>query len=286
MQRVCPHAPGRRVRPVLPRNPIAGTPRFMSESTPARPAAGQHGEQELPRIDVSERGAPRDGQPQVMDRRLFMQLLVWSSAAADPAAVAAQIGAALQAKGVGAVVYEDVNDPRGIGLLTWGEDPAVFVEAVRPALQRIEPAALTLRPELTMLGRTYSTGYEQDLEHWLIRRPAETALNPEWPWAVWYPLRRSGAFSRLEGREQGGILREHATIGRAYGGQNLAHDIRLACHGLDARDNEFVIGLVGHDLHPLSHIVQSMRKTRQTSEFISQMGPFFVGRVAHRSPGR
>jgi chlorite dismutase len=78
-------------------------------------------------------------------------------------------------------------------------------------------------------------------------------------------------------------LREHATIGRAYGEQDLAHDVRLACHGLDARDNEFVIGLVGKALHPLSHIVQTMRKTRQTSEFINQMGPFFVGRVAWRS---
>jgi hypothetical protein len=47
-----------------------------------------------------------------------------------------------------------------------------------------------------------------------------------------------------------------------------------------------VIGLVGKDLHPLSHIVQTMRKTRQTSEFISQMGPFFVGRATFRSPTR
>ena len=99
---------------------------------------------------------------------------------------------------------------------------------------------------------------------------------------MWYPLRRSGAFAKLEPREQAGILREHGIIGRAYGAQDLAHDVRLACHGLDARDNEFVIGLVGKDLHPLSHIVQAMRKTRQTSEFISQMGPFFIGHVAFR----
>ena len=50
-------------------------------------------------------------------------------------------------------------------------------------------------------------------------------------------------------------------------------------------DNEFVIGLVGAELHPLSHLVQSMRKTRQTSEFIAQMGPFFVGHVLARNPG-
>ena len=46
----------------------------------------------------------------------------------------------------------------------------------------------------------------------------------------------------------------------------------------------FVIGLVGRELHPLSHLVQAMRKTRQTSEFIVKMGPFFVGYVLHRVP--
>ena len=97
--------------------------------------------------------------------------------------------------------------------------------------------------------------------------------------------RRSGAFELLEGREKGGILREHATIGRAYGVQDLAHDVRLACHGLDRNDNEFVIGLVGKDLHPLSHVVQKMRGTRQTAEYIQQMGPFFVGKAVWRQAG-
>lgn len=257
----------------------------MSEPTHGRPAAGHGGGGEaLPHIDVSERGAPRDGQPQTLDRRLFMQLLVFDCAVSnDPAEVLHALGRALQAQKVGAVLYEDANDPRGIGVLTWSEDPTTFVRAVRPVLNGAEGKALRLRPELTMMGRTYSTGYEAELEYWLLRRPAETAQNPEWPWAVWYPLRRSGAFAKLDGREQGSILREHGTIGRAYGAQNLAHDIRLACHGLDARDNEFVIGLVGKELYPLSHIVQAMRKTRQTSEFISQMGPFFVGRAAFRT---
>jgi chlorite dismutase len=133
-----------------------------------------------------------------------------------------------------------------------------------------------------MLGRTYSTGFEQDLAFWLLERPVKTVLDDTCGWAVWYPLRRTGAFARLDPKEQGAILREHGAIGRAYGATNLAHDVRLACHGLDANDNEFIIGLIGGELHPLSHVVQAMRKTRQTSEFISQMGPFFVGRVAFR----
>ena len=78
---------------------------------------------------------------------------------------------------------------------------------------------------------------------------------------------------------------EHAVIGRAYGTQGLAFDVRLAYHGIDKNDNEFIIGLVGKDLHPLSHVVQTMRKTRQTAEYIANMGPFFIGRAAWRSGG-
>jgi chlorite dismutase len=135
-----------------------------------------------------------------------------------------------------------------------------------------------------MLGRSYASGYEQDLEDWLLRKPRRTAFNPEWPWAVWYPLRRTGAFAKLPHQEQGAILREHGMIGKAYGEADLAHDIRLACHGLDAHDNEFVIGLVGRELYPLSHVVQSMRKTRQTAEYMQSMGPFFVGHALWQSP--
>lgn len=134
-----------------------------------------------------------------------------------------------------------------------------------------------------MLGRTYSTGHEPDLAYVLLRRPIDNVMNPAYAWHVWYPLRRTGAFAKLEGIEQSHIMREHASLGMAYGQQELAHDIRLACHGLDAADNEFVIGLVGKELHPLSHLVQAMRKTRQTSEFIAQMGPFFVGYAKERS---
>jgi chlorite dismutase len=105
-------------------------------------------------------------------------------------------------------------------------------------------------------------------------------MNPAWPWAIWYPLRRNGAFSRLEPREQGEIIREHGAIGHKYGDADLAHDVRLACHGVDTHDNDFVIGLVGKALHPLSHLVQTMRRTVQTSQYLETLGPFFVGHAA------
>jgi chlorite dismutase len=237
-------------------------------------------------IDVREHGAPRDGVPQVLERRLYMQLLVYEADTVGGASDAARaLGESLSAQGMASVLYADVNNPAGLGLLSWTEEPKDFVEKLRPALANPRAASLRLRPDFTMLGRTYSSGFEPDLEYWLLRRPRETALDARWPWAVWYPLRRSGAFERLEGRERGGILKEHAEIGKAYGAADLAHDIRLACHGLDAKDNEFVIGLIGKDLHPLSHVVQAMRRTRQTAEFINQMGPFFVGHVVWRHGG-
>ena len=252
----------------------------MSEAAGARPAHGG-GEDEIPGVDVSEHGAKLpDGSPQTLNERLFVQLLVFDCGANVKATIDA-LASELSARSVRSVIYEDVGSPGGIGLLTYDTDPTSFVTKVRGAVNATGP--LVQRQDFTMLGRTYSQGYEKELAFWLIERPKSVMQNPEWNWAVWYPLRRSGAFAKLDPREQAGILREHAIIGRAYGGADLAHDVRLACHGLDARDNEFVVGLVGKDLHPLSHVVQAMRKTRQTSEFISQMGPFFVGHVARRT---
>ena len=237
------------------------------------------------KIDVWERTKGHGGQPvQAMNRRLFMQLVSYECGdGLDPSRAVTTLGRALDELEASAVIYADVNNPRGIAVLSWSEDPADFISKVRPAF--VAPGLTGLRslPGLTMIGRTYSTGYESDLAHWLIDRPKQTVQNADWPWAVWYPLRRSGAFEQLEDREKGGILREHAEIGMAYGQQDLAHDVRLACHGLDTNDNEFVIGLIGENLHPLSHVVQAMRKTRQTSQYIVQMGPFFVGHRAWRS---
>lgn len=238
----------------------------------------------LPHVDVNEYGGKKEGVRQSMNRRLFMELLVFDvPVGADADATAKALGEMLRAKKIPGVVYADAADPRGIGLLSWGEDPARFVREVRPLFSTELLRGVTLRPEMAMIGRSYSTGHEPDLGFVLLERPIQNVLDERYPWHVWYPLRRTGAFAKLEPIDQSHILREHAALGMAYGQQELAHDIRLACHGLDGKDNEFVIGLVGAELHPLSHLVQAMRKTRQTSEFIAQMGPFFVGYAVARS---
>lgn len=233
-------------------------------------------------VDVAERAGHHTGKPEVLHTRLFMQLLVFDCAPTlEPHVAVEQLEQRLRSARVPAVIYEDVNAPRGIGLLTWSEDPSHFVTRVRPVVLDLG-AGLVQRLDHAMIGRTYATGYEPSLTFWLLERPVNTALNDKWPWAIWYPLRRKGEFNRLEGREQAAILKEHGSIGRAYGEQDLAHDIRLACFGLDRADNDFVIGLIGKELHPLSHVVQAMRKTKQTAELMDAMGPFFVGHVARR----
>jgi chlorite dismutase len=191
----------------------------------------------------------------------------------------------LQDAGVEGVVYEDVNDPHGIAVLSLARKPEAFLDRVRPALTTGACAALTLKPEYTMLGRTYAIGYEPDLTETLVERPRRTVLNTAWRWAVWYPLRRSGRFAQLSEQEQRTILAEHGAIGMAFGAGDFAHDVRLACHGLDRDDNDFVIGLIGKDLFPLSAVVQSMRQTQQTSLYLDRLGPFFVGRAIWQHAG-
>jgi chlorite dismutase len=225
--------------------------------------------------DVSEHGRTADGGTTTLDRRLFMQLHAFGGARDTGALIAA-----LESEGVVGTLYEDVNDPTGVALLTLSEDPEAFVSRYRSFLQAPPFGDLEPRPELTMLGRTYALGYEQDLVETLVDRPRRRVLDPALPWAIWYPLRRAGSFEQLSRAEQNRILMEHGGIGMAFGRAGLGYDIRLACHGLDRADNDFVVGLLGPELHPLSVIVQRMRKTKQTSLHLERLGPFFVGRVA------
>lgn len=223
--------------------------------------------------DLSERGGVKNGEPQRSDLRLFMQLLAFGGC--FDARAAAQHLAPLSIR---TVVYEDLNDPSGIAVLAVSTEPNAFVDELRPALTRGPFSTFSQRPEFTMFGRTYALGYEPDLHETLIERPTRYVLNPDWRWGIWYPLRRSAGFAQLPADRQRTILAEHGAIGMAFGAGDYAHDIRLACHGLDRSDNDFVVGLVGRELFPLSAIVQAMRKTQQTALYLDRLGPFFVGR--------
>ena len=226
-------------------------------------------------IDIRETGAPIDGEPQFSNARLFFQLHVFEGCS-DPQSMIET----LEKSRLNAVLYDDLNCPTGIGVLFAAETPSALMTASQALLLKArEMPDLLYRSEMTMIGRTYSSGREPNLEEWLVNKPLRNVLNPDFPWAIWYPLRRKPEFYRLEHRERGRILGEHAMLGRSYAAGGHASDIRLACFGLDTNDNEFVIGLVGPELYPLSRLIQDMRQTEQTTKYIESLGPFFVGKV-------
>ncbi|MBI1877543.1 MAG: chlorite dismutase family protein [Chloroflexi bacterium] len=230
--------------------------------------------QESFQLDLSEKGKDKNGQAISLDRRLYMQLLAYGACCNTGVLVEALTQANLDG-----ALYADINDPQGIALLSIHENPDYFVTELRQLLHQPPFTTLTPKPEYTMLGRTYALGHEQDLESTLLTRPRHRVLDPEWPWAVWYPLRRVKTFETLPEQEQKVVLMEHGGIGMSFGKANLAHDIRLACHGLDKNDNDFVIALLGRELYPLSAVVQTMRKTKQTSQYLESLGPFFIGKA-------
>src|SRR6185436_16310423 len=96
-------------------------------------------------MDVRERGANQ----QLSERRLWMQLQVFGGCAdAKP------LVRALESSGCEAVLYHDLSDPRGVGVLALHEDPAFFVGPFREVLGAEPFGVLARKPELTMFGRT------------------------------------------------------------------------------------------------------------------------------------
>ena len=212
--------------------------------------------------DVRERGA----NGQTSDRRLFMQLQVLTGVAE-----AKPLVAALEASGVPGVALRRRERSAGRGRPRASPRTRRSSPASSGALLGREPfAGLTPRPELTMLGRTYASGFEPDLEDWLLapaaphRAESRVAVGHLVSAAPDGRLRAPG-----RPRSRRASCASTATIGRGYGDADLAHDVRLACHGLDTHDNDFVIGLVGRELHPLSHLSRpcaGRRRPRPTSQ--------------------
>src|SRR5215472_2867240 len=77
------------------------------------------------KVDTLERGA----NGQTSSRRLFMQLQVFGGCG-DAKALAAS----LERSQVEAVLYADLHDARGVGVLTFAEDPGFFVTRLREVL--------------------------------------------------------------------------------------------------------------------------------------------------------
>ena len=240
----------------------------MSDTPAATPESAEPGP-----LELAEKGR-RGGKEISLDRRLYMKFTAFGRCPDPHAAIKA-----LEEEGVVGALYLDANDPQGIGLMVAAEDPDYFVTRLRTLLNHRPFADFTHKAEFDMLGRTYSIGYESDLEDTLFTKPRTKLLNPDHHWAVWYPLQRAKKFQTLPADHQRRILAEHGTLAKRYGAGGHAADVRLACHGLDKNDNDFIVGLLGPRLHPLSAVVQEMRKTEQTSQYLDSLGPFFIGRV-------
>eukprot|EP00397_Hematodinium_sp_SG-2012_P014011 GEMP01014237.1.p1 GENE.GEMP01014237.1~~GEMP01014237.1.p1 ORF type:complete len:305 (+),score=88.54 GEMP01014237.1:80-994(+) len=237
-------------------------------SSPPKHAMRDH------KIQLDERGA----EGKTLDKRLYMQFNVLDAENGYAALNAESLlHTALQNKKINHVIYADTVNPSSIGVLTWSSDPTFFVDVLRPVLQEKSFAPLKFRPGWQLFGKTYTNGHEKDLEYWLMQKPVDAALNENNRFALWYPMRRNGSFYLLSPKEKCDLVLDHAAIGRAYGVAGHAADIRLNCFGIDADDNEFVVGLLGQELNSLSKVVQDMRVTRHTSQYMDKLGPFFVG---------
>ncbi|SVD97089.1 uncharacterized protein METZ01_LOCUS449943, partial [marine metagenome] len=81
------------------------------------------------KLDLRELGAPVNGQSQVSDRRLFLQLQVFSGCKNLTALIDV-----LEANEVQSVLYDDLNSPTGIGLLLIAEEPTDILTQTRQLL--------------------------------------------------------------------------------------------------------------------------------------------------------
>ena len=78
------------------------------------------------KLDLSEKGRKQDGTPIYLDKRLFMQFMAFSDCWNTN-----EIIKELEGTDMDLVLYADVNDPYGIGLLALSEDPDFFVGELR-----------------------------------------------------------------------------------------------------------------------------------------------------------
>src|SRR5207245_1076043 len=86
-------------------------------------AGGTVSSSEPTKIDVRERGADA----QLSDRRLYVQLQVFTGCLDSKPLVQA-----LESSRIEAALYQDVNDPRGVGVLALSEDPEDLELHVEP----------------------------------------------------------------------------------------------------------------------------------------------------------
>ena len=106
--------------------------------------------------DLSEKGGLKGGVPQRSDERLFMQLMAFGECR-DVQAVSQHLAGA----SMDGVVYEDLNDPQGVAVLALAQDPAYFLDVVRPLLKGGPFAQLRFRPDTRCSAAPTRSGTSQ-----------------------------------------------------------------------------------------------------------------------------
>ena len=175
--------------------------------------------------DISEKGGMKHGQPQRSDVRLFMQFLAFGGA--QGIGTAGSLGKSLEAAGIPGVVYEDINDPRGLGILTFSEDPGFFLDQLRPLLSA-HTSNLKQKPEYTMLGRTYALGYEPG------RGVLISAVEPDSP-AAEAGVERGLVIYRVSKHDVNSIKDVENLLGRAKSGTNVDFVVGVVRSGGDGQ---------------------------------------------------
>src|SRR5687767_1698435 len=102
-------------------------------------------------LDIREIARTSSGETIASDRRLYMQLFAFGDCPDSAPLIDALADANVQG-----ALYEDLNDPYGVALLTYSEDPEYFISDMRRFLKRTPFGELMPKPEYTMFGRTYA----------------------------------------------------------------------------------------------------------------------------------
>ena len=189
--------------------------------------------------------------------------------------------AALESAGLASVLYEDVNDPTGVALLTLSRRRRRSSPSTAAFLQSSLFAELTPKPNSRCSAAPTRSATSRISRRRSSTGPRRRVLDPALPWAIWYPLRRAGSFEQLSaraGHHPHGARRDRDGVRPRR--PRLRHPARVPWPR--SRRQRLRDRPARAELHPLSIIVQRMRKTKQTSLHLERLGPFFVGRVAYQ----
>ena len=254
----------------------------MSDSEARTPPGAPRDARRPDRPRPSAEKGTRDGERISLDRRLFVKFTACGNCR-DVNAAAAN---ALDRAGVTGALYLDANDPRGIGLVAVSEDPEWFVTTWRDLL-----ASPPLRCDGAK-GRS-STCWDAPIPSATSRTSSTCSSSGRSPAS---PTRRSAGRSGTRFAVPSPSRSSPPPTSAASSPSTAPSATGTAPPGSPstcaspatastANDNDFIIGLLGANLFPLSSIVQAMRGTEQTSRYLESLGPFFVGRVAWQGRG-